>query len=61
MPAQLDIKVRQTITLTDDLAAWIDAKVRKISRQTGEPANVSKYIRDLIREDKERDKQDRAA
>jgi Arc/MetJ-type ribon-helix-helix transcriptional regulator len=41
--------VRKTITLPEELADFAE----KQSSKHGEPANASKYIRDLIRRDKE--------
>jgi Arc/MetJ-type ribon-helix-helix transcriptional regulator len=40
--------VRKTITLPDDLADFATEQ----SKANGEPENLSKYIRDLIRRDK---------
>lgn len=40
--------VRQTITLPEELVDFAE----KQSQKDGEPANVSKYIRELIRRDK---------
>ena len=43
----------KSVTLPKDLAEFAEEKIKRLSKQTGEPANLSKYIRDLIRADKD--------
>lgn len=45
--------VRRTLVLSKDLDTFAEKKVKKIARETGEFSNLSRYVRDLIRRDKE--------
>jgi Arc/MetJ-type ribon-helix-helix transcriptional regulator len=45
--------INRSVTLPKELSDFADTKIRRLAKETGEPANLSKYIRDLIRADKE--------
>ena len=41
--------IRKTISMPDDMSAWIDARI-----QSGQYNNDSEYFRDLVRRDQQR-------
>lgn len=49
-----DAYVKVPISLPQDIHKFADGRALAISKDSGEPKNFSKYIRDLVREDKQR-------
>jgi len=43
----------RSVTLPKELADFADGKIKRLAKETGEPPNLSKYVRELIRADKE--------
>lgn len=43
----------RSVTLPKELIEFAESKIKQLSKDSGEPENMSKYVRDLIRSDKE--------
>lgn len=47
--------VKKSISIPEDALKFAKRKAAKISRETGEPENLSSYVRQLIQKDRERE------
>lgn len=57
--AQTYVKI--SLILSPDLAAFAVGKVKRQAKETGEFTNLSKYVRDLIRQDQQAERKAIAA